>query len=43
MKLNIQVEEDKRIEYILKGQLEENDKMIERLEAKIVTLRKYLQ
>jgi hypothetical protein len=32
-KLKIQVEEDKRIKEALEGQLDENDKMIEGLEA----------
>jgi hypothetical protein len=43
MKLKIQVEEDKIIKEALRGQLDEKDKMIEGLEAEIVTLRKYLQ
>jgi hypothetical protein len=43
MKLKIQVEEDKRIEEALINQLEEKEKMIESLEAEIVTLRKDLQ
>jgi hypothetical protein len=42
-KLKIQVEEDKRIKEALRGQLDEKDKMIEGLEAEIVTLRKDLQ
>jgi hypothetical protein len=41
--LKVQIEEDKRIEEALKEQLEEKDKIIENLEAKIVTLRKDLQ
>jgi hypothetical protein len=43
MKLKIQVEEDKNIEEALKGQLDENDRIIEGLEAEIVTLRNDLQ
>jgi hypothetical protein len=43
MKLNIQVEEDIRIEETLRSQLEEKEKMIESLEEEIVTMRKYLQ
>jgi hypothetical protein len=42
-KLKVQIEEDKRIEEALKEQLEERDKIIGNLEAKIVTLRKDLQ
>jgi hypothetical protein len=38
--LKFQVEEDRRIEETLISQLEEKEKMIENLEAKIVTLRK---
>jgi hypothetical protein len=41
--LKVQVEEDRRIEEILRSQLEEKEKMIERLEAEVVTLRKDLQ
>jgi hypothetical protein len=41
--LKVQIEEDKRIEEALKEQLEEKDKIIGNLEAKIVTLRKDLQ
>ena len=43
IKLKVQIEEDKRIEEALKEQLEERDKIIGNLEAKIVTLRKDLQ
>jgi hypothetical protein len=39
-KLKIQVEEEKRIEETLKERLEEKDRIIGGLEAKIVTLRK---
>jgi hypothetical protein len=42
MKLKVQVEEDKRIEEILRSQLAEKEKMIERLEAYAITLRKYI-
>jgi hypothetical protein len=42
-KLKVQIEEDKRIEEALKEQLEEKDKIIGNLEAKIVTLRKDIQ
>jgi endonuclease III-like uncharacterized protein len=42
-KLKVRIEEDKRIEEALKEQLEENDKIIGNLEAKIVTLRKDIQ
>ena len=42
-KLKIQVEEDKIIEEALKEWLEERDRTIGNLEAKIVTLIKYLQ
>jgi hypothetical protein len=42
-RLKVQIEEDKRIEETLKEQLEENDKIIGNLEAKIVTLRKDIQ
>jgi hypothetical protein len=42
-KLKVQVEEDRRIEEILRSQLAEKEKMIERLEAEAITLRKYLQ
>jgi hypothetical protein len=41
--LKVQIEEDKRIEEALKKQLEERDKIIGNLEAKIVTLRKDIQ
>jgi hypothetical protein len=41
--LKVQIEEDKIIEEALKEQLEGRDKIIENLEAKIVTLRKDLQ
>jgi hypothetical protein len=41
--LKVQVEEDKRIEEILRSQLAEKEKMIERLEAEAVTLRKDIQ
>ena len=41
--LKVQIEEDKRIEEELKEQLEGRDRIIENLEAKIVTLRKDLQ
>jgi hypothetical protein len=41
--LKVQIEEDKRIEEALKEQLEEKDKIIGNLEAKIVTLRKDIQ
>jgi hypothetical protein len=39
----VQIEEDKIIEETLKEQLEEKDRIIGNLEAKIVTLRKNLQ
>jgi hypothetical protein len=42
-RLKVQIEEDKRIEETLKEQLEEKDKIIRNLEAKIVTLRKDIQ
>jgi hypothetical protein len=42
-KLKVQIEEDKRIEEALKEKLEENDKIIGNLEAKIVILRKDIQ
>jgi hypothetical protein len=42
-RLKVQIEEDKRIEEALKEQLEEKDKIIGNLEAKIVTLRKDIQ
>jgi hypothetical protein len=42
-KLKVQIEEDKRIEEALKEQLEGKDRIIGNLEAKIVTLRKYIQ
>jgi hypothetical protein len=41
--LKVQIEEDKRIEEVLKEQLEERDMIIGNLEAEIVTLRKDLQ
>jgi hypothetical protein len=41
-KLKIQVEEDKKIDEALIGKLDEKERIIEGLEAKIVTLRKYL-
>jgi flagellar biosynthesis chaperone FliJ len=41
--LKVQIEEDKRIEETLKEQLEEKDKIIGILEAKIVTLRNDIQ
>jgi vacuolar-type H+-ATPase subunit H len=41
--LKVQIEEDKIIEETLKEQLEEKDKIIGNLEAKIVTLRKDIQ
>ena len=41
--LNVQIEEDKRIEEALKEQLEGRDMFIENLEAKIVTLIRDLQ
>jgi len=39
----VQIEEDKIVEESLKEQLEENDRNIGNLEAKIVTLRKDIQ
>ena len=42
-KLKIQMEEDKKIEEALKERLEERDRIIGNLEAKIVTLRKDFQ
>jgi hypothetical protein len=42
-KLKVQIEEDKRIEEALKEQLEGKDRIIENLEAEIVTLRKDIQ
>jgi hypothetical protein len=42
-KLKVEIEEDKIIEEALKEQLEEKDKIIGNLEAKIVTLRKDIQ
>ena len=42
-KLKVQIEEDKRIEEALKEQLEEKDRIIGNLEAKIVTPRKGIQ
>jgi hypothetical protein len=41
--LNVQIEEDKIIEEVLKEQLEERDKIIGNLEAEIATSRKDLQ
>jgi hypothetical protein len=41
--LKVEIEEDKRIEEALKEQLEGRDRIIENLEAEIVTLRKDLQ
>jgi hypothetical protein len=41
--LKVQIEKDKRIEEALKEQLQEKDKIIGNLEAKIVTLRNDLQ
>jgi hypothetical protein len=41
--LKVQIEEDKIIEEALKEHLEEKDEIIGNLEAKIVTLKKYLQ
>jgi hypothetical protein len=41
--LKVQIEEDKRVEEALKEQLEERDRIIGKLEADIVTLRKDLQ
>jgi hypothetical protein len=41
--LKVQIEEDKIIEEALKEQLEEKDRNIGNLEAKIVTLRKDIQ
>ena len=41
--LNVQIEEDKRIEEKLKEQLKEKDKIIENWEVEIVTLRNDLQ
>jgi hypothetical protein len=43
MSLKVQIEEDKRIEEILRSQLEEKEKIIGILESKVVSLRKYLQ
>jgi hypothetical protein len=42
-RLKVQIEEDKIIEEAIKEQLEEKDKIIGNLEAKIVTLRKDIQ
>jgi hypothetical protein len=42
-KLKVQIEDDKRIEEKIKEQLEEKDKIIGNLEAKVVTLRKDIQ
>jgi hypothetical protein len=39
-KLKVQVEDDRRIEETLISQLENKEKMIERLEAEAITLRK---
>jgi hypothetical protein len=41
--LKVQIEEDKRIEEVLKKQLEGRDMIIENLEAEIVALRKDIQ
>jgi vacuolar-type H+-ATPase subunit H len=41
--LKVQIEEDKIIEEALEEQLEERDRIIENLEAEIVTLRKDIQ
>jgi hypothetical protein len=41
--LKVQIEEDKRIEEVLKEQLKERDKIIGNFEAEIVTLRKDIQ
>jgi hypothetical protein len=43
MSLKIQIEEDRRIKEILRSQLEEKEKTIGSLEAKIIFLRKDLQ
>jgi predicted acetyltransferase len=43
MNLKVQVEESRRIEETLKNQLKEKEKMKDRLEVEIVTLRKELQ
>jgi hypothetical protein len=40
--IKIQIEEDRRIEEILRNHLEEKEKMIGILEAKVVSLTKYL-
>ena len=42
-RLKVQIQEDKRIEETLKEKLEEKDKIIGKLEAKIVTLKKDIQ
>jgi predicted RNase H-like nuclease (RuvC/YqgF family) len=42
-KLKVQIEEDKLIDEALKQKLEENDRIVGNLEAKIVTLRKDIQ
>jgi chromosome segregation ATPase len=42
-RLKVQIKENKRIEEAFKEQLEEKDKIIENLEAEIVTLRKDIQ
>jgi hypothetical protein len=42
MNLDIQIEEDKRIEETLKKQLEDKEKMIESFEEEMVSLIKYL-
>jgi hypothetical protein len=41
--IKIQIEEERRIEEVLRSQLEEKKKMIGSLEEEIVSLRKYLQ
>jgi hypothetical protein len=42
-KLKVKIEEDKRIEEVLKEQLEEKDKIIGNLEAEVFTLRNDIQ
>jgi hypothetical protein len=42
-KLKVQIKEDKRIDESLKEKLEENDKIIGNLEAKVVALRNDIQ
>ena len=42
-KLKVQIEEDKRIEEVLKEQIKEKDMIIGSLEEEIVTLRKEIQ